>query len=150
LTFTTLLAVGPVSEYDNTADSDPAAIAAVLTTRFCPDTPTADLAPTALSDVHTVVSQTLPPKRTQPLSAAPPTLEPSTVTLAAAVVGVLVAARLLESAPVYVSAPDTLPVARPAVTPAARTLPAPLLDLVVTLLSEVHAVCPDTLPPNRS
>jgi hypothetical protein len=109
LTRTTSLAVGPASAYDNAAESDPAAIAAVLTTRRVPAMPPANLAPTALSDVHAVAPQALPPTRTQPLTSRPALL-PSSVTLTAPVDGTFAASAPLTETPTAVNAEARIPI----------------------------------------
>jgi hypothetical protein len=74
-------------------------------------------------------------------------LDPSTVTLIAPVDATFATDALLASAQMRVSAPDTVPLARPTVTPTARTLPSPLPTLLSTELSDVQAEASDWVAP---
>jgi hypothetical protein len=83
---TVLLSLEP-TDVNAAASVPPTATAVVSRTDRDVLTSEEDLPHTELDDVHTVVSDPLPPMRLRPLGAVSPTLEASTVTLVAPVAG---------------------------------------------------------------
>jgi hypothetical protein len=144
---TTLLGEGPVAENENAKVNVPNDSAAVDPRARWPANPSGVFTNTELSDVQSVISDSEPPVRKQLVTSPAPTLDPSTVTRIAPVDATFATDALLASAPINVNAPDKVTLARPAVTPTARTLPTPPPTLLSTELSDVHADASERVAP---
>jgi hypothetical protein len=116
------------------------------------NTPTADLPRRALDDVHTVASHRVAPTAIALLKATDPTFDPSTVTLAAPVIGTLETTSSLQCKESAVKTTDSDPIpGTPAVVKSTPKLwYETLVCFPVIALDEVHAVAAPLLPPTRT
>jgi hypothetical protein len=146
---TTLLEEGALAGNENAEVSVPNESAAVDPRARWPATPSGIFANTELSDVQSDASDSEPPIRKQLVTSPEPTLDPSTVTLTAPVDAPFAADKLTASAPMKVNAPDTVPLAWPAVTMTNGTLTAPPPALLSMELSDVHADASERVAPRH-
>jgi hypothetical protein len=93
--FTPTAPLATTMAWEKAALSDPTTTAAEITVLSPEALPAAPLPTTALDDTHIVVAPPLWPMRAPTLEPEPSTLDPSTVTLAAPVVGPLLPATLV-------------------------------------------------------